>query len=100
MVKTEIPKIIAERTGYTQKDVKKVLIALEDLVMETLENNEEVRLFNGLKLFINDRQPIQTRNPITGEKFIADRKFVAKAKFSTNVVNRINKVISEKITED
>ena len=63
MVKAEIPRIIAEKTGYTQKDVKKVLVALEDLVMETLENNEEVRLFNGLKLFIKDRQPIQTRNP-------------------------------------
>lgn len=60
-------KVIAERTGLTQKDVKKTMQAFTEFTKEAVGRGDKVRFLN-FGTFINHHRVEQTgRNPRTGE---------------------------------
>ncbi len=62
---------IAERTDLTRGNVKAVLEALEDVVLEQLGNAEKVRIGGVVQLTVRVKEatkPRKGRNPATGEE--------------------------------
>ena len=67
MNKATMIKAIAEKTGFTQKDVTAVVDALVDTVVETVASGDTVKIY-GLGAFsVAERAERVGRNPQTGE---------------------------------
>ena len=70
MSASQVVKAIADRTGMTPKDVKKILAAEAEVVHEALCKGEAVAILNGgAKALIKDVAARTVRNPSTGESF-------------------------------
>ena len=68
MNKVELIKVVADKVGFTQKDVSIVYDALLDIVTESLKNGEKVQLA-GLGAFELKEVPAKEGiNPQTKEK--------------------------------
>jgi nucleoid DNA-binding protein len=80
---------IAEETGITKKDVKKVLDACGELLAATIKD-EDVRLFQGLTIGVTHRAPRVCRNPQTGEAIEVPARYVPKAKFGKYFKDAVN----------
>lgn len=80
MNKVEMIKAIAERTGFTQKDVKVVMEAMQDVTFATVAH-EEVKLMDGVTLTVAERAARTGRNPQTGETLEIPAKVTPKCKF-------------------
>lgn len=67
MNKKEFVKVIAEKTGFTQKDTKVFLEGFEGAVSETLAAGDDIRL-TGFGTYSTSARAARTgRNPQTGE---------------------------------
>ena len=71
MKKSEFIRAIADKTGFTQKDTREVLNAVQEVTYENLKNGEDVTVMDGLTLTRAFRDEHTARNPRTGEKFTA-----------------------------
>ncbi len=80
MKKKEYVGAIAEKSGYTQKDIKVVLKAIQEVVEENLGSEDGVPVIDGLKLFVVDKEARTGRNPKTGEAIMIPAKRTPKAK--------------------
>jgi DNA-binding protein HU-beta len=66
MNKSEFVKMVAEKSDYSQKDVKSVIDAYEEVILEAMASGEEVR--TGVVTFVvKDTKPRTARNLHTGE---------------------------------
>ena len=99
MKKTEIPNIVASKTGYTIRDVRNVLAATEKVVYDALERNEEVHLFSGLLLYIKHIKPKKYNDPNSDGTLMVDERFKPKARFSQYATFKINKAIKKNINK-
>ena len=90
MNKVEMIREIANRTGFTQKDVTAVVDALVDTVVETVASGEDVKITGFGAFSVTERAARTGRNPQTGEtiEIAASKspKFKAASAFK-NVVN-------------
>lgn len=84
MTKTELIKAVAERTGFTQKDIRKVFDAQQEVALKTLPN-EEVKLMDGVTITTVERAERAARNPQTGESMIVPAHVAPKCKFGKAV---------------
>lgn len=84
MTKAELIKAVAERTGFTQKDVKKVFDAQQEVALKTLPS-EEVKLMDGVTITTVERAERAARNPHTGESMIVPAHVAPKCKFGKAV---------------
>lgn len=66
MNKTELVKIVAEKSSLTQSDVNKVFDAILETITESLKNKEEVNLPGFGKFKASHRAARKGRNPQTG----------------------------------
>lgn len=90
MNRTEFVKAIATATGYTQKDVKAVLDAAQTVAYETMAKEDEVTIFEGLKLSGVRKPSCVKRNPLTGGDVNVPEKVVPKAKFGVAAKRFVN----------
>ena len=90
MNRTEFVKAIATATDFTQKDVKAVLDAAQTVAYETMAKEEEVAIFEGLKLVGVKKAACVKRNPLTGADVQVPEKIAAKAKFGKALKDAIN----------
>jgi DNA-binding protein HU-beta len=71
LTQTQLASAVADRTGLTKADSKRVLAALEEIVHEELGNAEKVRIGGLVQLTVRVK-PAQKarkgRNPATGEE--------------------------------
>ena len=67
MNKTELIAAVAEKSGMTKKDAEKAIVALTEVVTETLAAGEKVQIvgFGGFE--VRNRPARVARNPRTGE---------------------------------
>lgn len=68
---TEVVDFLAERTGLSKTQVRDVLTAQEELVLEAISNCERIRLANVVQIEPKLRAPTKKRigrNPQTGEE--------------------------------
>lgn len=66
MNKTELVKIVAEKSALTQSDVNKAFDAILEVITESLKNKEEVNLPGFGKFKVSKRAARKGRNPQTG----------------------------------
>lgn len=66
MNKTELVKIVAEKSSLTQSDVSKAFDAILETITESLKNKEEVNLPGFGKFKVSQRVARKGRNPQTG----------------------------------
>ena len=89
MTKTELVKAVAGKTGFTQKDVKAVMEGLQEVVFETLKN-EEIKLMDGVTLSAVYKEATTARNPMDGSTVNVPAKYAPKCKFGAAIKNAIN----------
>lgn len=89
MVRKELIKEIATETGFTQKDVAKVLDVLENVTYRTI-GTEEVKIMSGVTLYSKDVNAREARNPRTGETVFVDAKKSPKCKFGKTIKDVLN----------
>ena len=68
MNKTELIAAITEKTGFTKKDAEKAIVALTEVITETLAAGDKVQIvgFGGFE--VRTRPARVARNPRTGEQ--------------------------------
>lgn len=71
LTQTQLATAVAERTGLARNEAKRVLAALEEVVLEELGNAQKVRIGGLVQLTVRVK-PAQKarkgRNPATGEE--------------------------------
>jgi nucleoid DNA-binding protein len=71
LTQTQLATAVADRTGLSKADTKRVLDALEEVVLEELGNAQKVRIGSLVQLTVRVK-PAQKarkgRNPATGEE--------------------------------
>lgn len=90
MNKAELIREIATATGYTQKDVKAVLESAQKVTYEAMAREEEVTIFDGLKLMGVHKDATVARNPLDGSTVNVPEKTVPKAKFGVAAKRVVN----------
>ena len=84
MTKTELVKVVANNTGFTQKDVKAVLEAVQDVVFTTLKD-DEIKLMDGVTLSAKLVPQRTARNPQTGAEIVVPEHLAPKCKFGNAI---------------
>lgn len=90
MTKMEFVKAIAAETGATQKAVKEMLEAAQNVAYAEMAKCEEVKIFDGLTLIGVHKNACVKRNPATGEDVEVPEKIAPKAKFGKAAKDAIN----------
>ena len=89
MTKVELVKVVADKTGFTQKDVKAVMEAVQDVVFATIKE-DEVKLMDGITLSAVYKEATTARNPMDGSIVNVPAKYAPKCKFGKAVKDAIN----------
>ena len=89
MTKVELVKVVADKTGYTQKDVKAVMEAVQDVVFATIKE-DEVKLMDGITLSAVYKEATTARNPMDGSIVNVPAKYAPKCKFGKAIKDAIN----------
>ena len=67
MTASEVIREVAKTSGLTIKDTTKFMRALEEVVETHIATEDEIRVFNGLKVGTKMAAARKYRNPQTGE---------------------------------
>ena len=89
MNKTELIKTISEKVGFTQKDVRSIMEALQDVVYGTIKA-EEVKIMDGVTLSAVFKEATTARNPMDGSVVQVPAKYAPKCKFGKAIKDAIN----------
>jgi DNA-binding protein HU-beta len=71
LTQTQLATAVADRTGLSKAETKRVLEALEDVVLEEIGNAEKVRIGGLVQLTVRVKPAQKSRkgrNPATGEE--------------------------------
>lgn len=90
MNKVELIKAVAERTNNTQKDIKAIMEAIQDVTYDTLVAGDEVKLIDGVTLSVVHKDARTARNPRTGESVMVDAKNAVRCKFGKTIKDAVN----------
>lgn len=91
----DIIKGVADLADKTQKEVREVVRAIEEFVKAQVgqanENTSvEIKLFNGLTVISEYKEPRTARNPQTGETITTEGKNRVRAKIGTSLKDAAN----------
>lgn len=85
MQRSELTKIVAERTGINYKDVVLVISTFINVINESVLNGINVSI-KGLCVFkIVERDPYVAKNPLTGKKVNVPARYVLKIQVPTRM---------------
>ena len=90
MIKVEMIKEIAAKTGFTQKDIKSVMESIQAVTFNTLAKGDEVKLMDGVTLSTVHKDARMARNPRTGETVMVDAKNAVRCKFGKQIKEAVN----------
>lgn len=82
MTKVEYIRAIANKTGYSQRDVAAVFDAMGEIVVDVVKSGDTVRVVEGVNIFGIDAPEAVRRNPSTGETFVVPAHRKAKVRFT------------------
>ena len=74
MNKVELIKAVAEATNNTQKDIKVIMEAVQDVTYGALVEGDEVKLMDGVTLSVVHKDPNIDANQTTGESVEVEAK--------------------------
>ena len=89
MNKVELVKAIADKTGFTQKDVKAVMESMQEVVFATLKE-DEIKLMDGITLCAVYKEATTARNPMDGSTVNVPAKYAPKCKFGKAIKDAVN----------
>lgn len=89
MKKKDFIKAISDITGFTQKDVRAVLDAIQVVTVNALNSDQSVKLIDGVTLSRVHKEACQRRNPATGGIVDVPAKYVPKCKIGTALKNAV-----------
>ena len=81
---------ISGKTGFSQKDIKTVIDAMGDVIIDCVKNCDEVKVMNGLTFCGVMKDAHEGRNPSTGDKIQIPAKVQFKTKVGLRIKNAIN----------
>lgn len=90
MKKVDFLRQCATKANVSQRQVKEILEAMEDVIVEGMKDEEGVTPFLGIKLCAVYKDAHIGRNPSTGEPIQIAAKYVPKAKFGVAIKEAIN----------
>lgn len=90
MNRTEFVKAVATATEKTQKEIKEILEAMQEIAYTQMAKCEEVKIFEGLSLLGVHKDASVKRNPATGGTVDVPAKNVPKAKFGKFAKTAVN----------
>ena len=94
VTKAELIKLVAEKTDYTQKDVRAVLETTAEICYAEMAKQKEVKLFEGCSLVGMYKEAGVARNPQTGEQVDVPAKVLPKAKFGKAAKDSVNSLMA------
>ena len=80
MNRKELVTALAEKTGFTKKDVDKFLTAFVEVVTDSLKKGESVNMVGFGVFKVVSRAARQARNPRTGERISVPAKKIPQFK--------------------
>ena len=91
MTKAEVIKIICEKTGFALKESTEIVDHLFDILKETLESGEKVKISGFGNFNVHTKRPRKGRNPQTGEEMVISGRRVVTFKPSPVLRKALNK---------
>lgn len=85
MNRQEFIKAVAEKANKTQKETKEILEVMQEVVFDTMKEEDEVKIFDGVTLLGVHKDATTARNPKDGSEVAVPEKTVPKAKFGKTV---------------
>lgn len=85
MNKTELVGVVAEKTGFTKKDLTLVLEEFLGSMTDTLAAGSDVSLFGFGKFVVTEKAETTARNPQTGAEVIVPKHNRVSFKPSSNL---------------
>lgn len=89
MNKKMMIKAIADKTGFTQKDVTVIVEAMIETVTETMVAGEDVKISGLGKFSVSERAAREGRNPQTGEAIEIGASKSVRFKASSTLKNAV-----------
>ena len=94
-----------ERTGFYKKNLRDVMAALEDIIVEnmtmaTIDEPSEVRPFFGWKIGAKVIPEHQAKDPRNGEIVTASERFSPYCRFAQNFKMHLNEEYEEEIDDE
>jgi integration host factor subunit alpha len=76
VTKSDIAEAIHERVGFTQKRSAEVVEMILELMKESLERGEKIKISGFGNFEVREKKPRKGRNPQTGEEIIISERRV------------------------
>ena len=90
LTKMELASIVSEKCPFTKQEMIKIIDQVFEILKETLEKGEKVRI-TGLGNFVtHEKRPRKGRNPQTGEAMIISPRRVTKFKPGITLRKKLN----------
>ncbi len=90
MTKADIVEIVFEKVGFSKKDVAAVIEEIFEVVKNTLEQGEKVKISGFGNFTIRQKRARRGRNPQTGTEITIDERRVMTFKASQLLKKSIN----------
>lgn len=90
MNKTEFLKEVRHKTGTKVEDMNKIIDVMEEVIIEALQNNEEVKLFRGVVFDPNYKEAHEKVLPFWNETVSVPAKFNVRVKVSSYFKDKVN----------
>ena len=92
--KADLVKIICEKMGFASKESSEILEQVFEIIQDTLEGGEKVKIPGFGNFNIRAKRPRKGRNPKTGEKLVISGRRVVTFKPSLMLRKALNREVS------
>jgi integration host factor subunit alpha len=90
MTKADIVERVSERCGISKKDSIEMVESVFNILKDTLENGEEIKISGFGKFEVKSKHARKGRNPQTGDAITIEARRILTFKPSTILKNTIN----------
>ncbi len=90
MTKADMVELVYERIGVSKREAAKIVETIFDIIKETLEEGENVKISGFGSFNIQHKKPRRGRNPQTGEEITISARRVLSFKASNVLREQLN----------
>ena len=94
ITKAEMVKIICEKMGFASKESTEIVELVFEIMKETLEGGEKIKITNFGNFNIRTKRPRKGRNPKTGEEMVISGRKVLTFRPSAVLRKALNQEVS------
>ncbi len=90
MTKADMVELVYDRIGVSKREATSIVETIFDIIKETLENGENVKISGFGSFNIQHKKPRRGRNPQTGEEITISARRVLSFKASNVLREQLN----------